>query len=323
MPQAAYPALPSWPPLQLDPAAVQRLQALLLGSRVSTVRLIRKCPRILEMEWGDLMARLVGMKARHSLLGPPPPAPNPTRTNTTQAPNPTALAPAAVQPPSCSGCPAARPGVSGCPSRIACTMSGWAGRFTLCPPPHTHTPPPPPPPPSAPPPRTRTPAPSALQELFPGCDVARMVELAPAAFLDSPWPATQRQLAAASTLLRRGLQGADVCFMFQVWHSLAAGTTAAVRGEQRIGSAPAAGTAAAVGREPGPGSGPAAQARLVSPSPAHRSRPAMLLPMGSFTQGQPIPCAAAEAALGPRCACPDLSPAAHALSLAGGSFHPV
>ncbi|KAL4427323.1 hypothetical protein ABPG77_003232 [Micractinium sp. CCAP 211/92] len=98
----------------LDPAAVERLQALLLGSRVSTVRLIRKCPRILEMEWGDLMARLVGMK-----------------------------------------------------------------------------------------------------ELFPGCDVARMVELAPAAFLDSPWPATQRQLAAASTLLRRGLQGADVCFMFQ------------------------------------------------------------------------------------------------------------
>lgn len=46
----------------LDPAVVQRLQALLLGSRVSTVRLIRKCPGILEMEWADLTTRLVGMK---------------------------------------------------------------------------------------------------------------------------------------------------------------------------------------------------------------------------------------------------------------------
>lgn len=98
----------------LDPAVVQRLQALLLGSRASTVRLIRRCPRILDMEWADLMARLVGMK-----------------------------------------------------------------------------------------------------ELFPGSDVARMVELAPGAFLDGPWPATQQQLAAASALLRRGLQGADCCFMFQ------------------------------------------------------------------------------------------------------------
>lgn len=57
-----------------------------------------------------------------------------------------------------------------------------------------------------------------------------MVELAPAAFLDAPWPATQQQLAAASALLRRGLEGADVCFMFQVRRAPVAGRAARVRG---------------------------------------------------------------------------------------------
>ena len=65
-------------------------------------------------------------------------------------------------------------------------------------------------------PSCSTPLPRLLQELFPGSDVARMVELAPALFLESPWPQTQAQLAAASSLLRRELQGADVDFMFQV-----------------------------------------------------------------------------------------------------------
>ena len=63
----AHTLLPLPPLLQLDPAVVQRLQALLLGSRVSTVRLIRKCPGILEREWADLTTRLVGMKARGRL----------------------------------------------------------------------------------------------------------------------------------------------------------------------------------------------------------------------------------------------------------------
>lgn len=57
---------------------------------------------------------------------------------------------------------------------------------------------------------------SCLQELFPGSDVARMVELAPAAFLEGRWPPKQQQLEAASTLLRGELEGAEVDFMFQV-----------------------------------------------------------------------------------------------------------
>ena len=55
-----------------------------------------------------------------------------------------------------------------------------------------------------------------LQELFPGSDVARMIELAPGLFLESPWPQTQAQLEASSSLLRRELAGAEVDFMFQV-----------------------------------------------------------------------------------------------------------
>ncbi|KAI7835451.1 hypothetical protein COHA_010645, partial [Chlorella ohadii] len=51
--------------------------------------------------------------------------------------------------------------------------------------------------------------------LFPGSDVARMVELAPAAFLNGDWPPKAQQLEAASSLLRRELCGADLDFMFQ------------------------------------------------------------------------------------------------------------
>jgi hypothetical protein len=43
-----------------------------------------------------------------------------------------------------------------------------------------------------------------------------MVELAPAAFLDGPWPPKARQLEAASRLLRRELEGAELDFMFTV-----------------------------------------------------------------------------------------------------------
>lgn len=66
---------------------------------------------------------------------------------------------------------------------------------------------------------TATPAalpPPPHQALFPGSDVARMVELAPAAFLDGDWPPKAQQLEAASSLLRRELCGADLDFMFQV-----------------------------------------------------------------------------------------------------------
>ncbi len=66
---------------------------------------------------------------------------------------------------------------------------------------------------------TATPAalpPPPCQALFPGSDVARMVELAPAAFLDGDWPPKAQQLEAASSLLRRELCGADLDFMFQV-----------------------------------------------------------------------------------------------------------
>ena len=59
----------------------------------------------------------------------------------------------------------------------------------------------------------------AVQALFPGCDVARMVELAPGPLLlhaGDDWPAsTGAQLEASATLLRRELKGADTDFMFQ------------------------------------------------------------------------------------------------------------
>lgn len=54
-----------------------------------------------------------------------------------------------------------------------------------------------------------------LKELFPGSDVARMVELAPGQFLEGTWAPTQRQLADASRLLRAELAGAELDVMFQ------------------------------------------------------------------------------------------------------------
>ena len=46
--------------------------------------------------------------------------------------------------------------------------------------------------------------------------MARMIALQPALFLDGEWAPKQVQLAEASSLLRRELQGADCDFMFQV-----------------------------------------------------------------------------------------------------------
>jgi hypothetical protein len=43
-----------------------------------------------------------------------------------------------------------------------------------------------------------------------------MVELAPDAFLQGPWPAKAQQLQEASTLLQQQLQGADLSAMFSV-----------------------------------------------------------------------------------------------------------
>lgn len=59
--------------------------------------------------------------------------------------------------------------------------------------------------------------------------MARMVELAPAVFLEGPWPPKAAQLGAAAALLRRELEGADCDFMFQVrgaQHSAAQPSTA-------------------------------------------------------------------------------------------------
>lgn len=42
-----------------------------------------------------------------------------------------------------------------------------------------------------------------------------MVELAPGALLDAPWPPLREQLAAAAALLRAELDGAELDFMFQ------------------------------------------------------------------------------------------------------------
>lgn len=41
---------------------MQQLQAILMGSRGSIVKLIRRCPRVLEMERKELIVRLVGAK---------------------------------------------------------------------------------------------------------------------------------------------------------------------------------------------------------------------------------------------------------------------
>lgn len=55
----------------------------------------------------------------------------------------------------------------------------------------------------------------SLKGLFPGSDVARMIELLPSGFLGSDWPATEQLVEGNSQLLRQGLHGADVDFLFQ------------------------------------------------------------------------------------------------------------
>ena len=170
--------------LQLDPLAVQQLQALLLASRVATVKLIRKCPQMLAMQRQELIQRLVGMKASGRwwwwMAG-----------RLRRAVGTELIC-------RCLHC---------CHRVIAAAAAGGGGGVgahstadaisaSLAPPLCACALP--------------------LQELFPGSDVARMIELAPGLFLESPWPQTQAQLEAASTLLRRELQGAEVDFMFQV-----------------------------------------------------------------------------------------------------------
>lgn len=54
-----------------------------------------------------------------------------------------------------------------------------------------------------------------LKGMFPGSNVARMVELLPTAFLSGPWEETSAQLRRTSGLLREGLQGADLDAMFE------------------------------------------------------------------------------------------------------------
>lgn len=54
-----------------------------------------------------------------------------------------------------------------------------------------------------------------IKELFPGCDVARMVELVPSMFLVAPWTETYAQLKETNAILRQGLKGADVDAMFE------------------------------------------------------------------------------------------------------------
>jgi hypothetical protein len=69
-PTCPHSSLPSWLPAssctcpQLDPTAVAELQAVLLGSRAATVKLIRRCPQLLQMERQELIMRLVGLKVR-------------------------------------------------------------------------------------------------------------------------------------------------------------------------------------------------------------------------------------------------------------------
>ena len=54
-----------------------------------------------------------------------------------------------------------------------------------------------------------------LKRLFPGSNVARMVELLPTAFLSGSWDDTFTHLRCTSNLLREGLEGADVDCMFE------------------------------------------------------------------------------------------------------------
>lgn len=54
-----------------------------------------------------------------------------------------------------------------------------------------------------------------LKRLFPKNDIARMVELVPTGFLVRPWEETYEQLIQAITILRSGLEGADVDAIFE------------------------------------------------------------------------------------------------------------
>ena len=55
----------------------------------------------------------------------------------------------------------------------------------------------------------------ALKDMFPGCDIARMIELVPSAFLADELAPTLERVGATSGLLRQGLAGADVDAMFE------------------------------------------------------------------------------------------------------------
>lgn len=56
----------------------------------------------------------------------------------------------------------------------------------------------------------------SMKSLFPKSDVARMVELAPDEFLgQNDWTIVENQIECAAEVLREGLVGADVDFLFQ------------------------------------------------------------------------------------------------------------
>lgn len=55
----------------------------------------------------------------------------------------------------------------------------------------------------------------SLKDALPGCDVARMVELVPTAFLAAPLDATLQQIESNLLLLRHGLEGADIDSMLE------------------------------------------------------------------------------------------------------------
>lgn len=54
-----------------------------------------------------------------------------------------------------------------------------------------------------------------LKRLFPQNDIARMVDLVPTGLLVRPWEETYEQLVQATTILRTGLEGADVDAIFE------------------------------------------------------------------------------------------------------------
>lgn len=56
---------------------------------------------------------------------------------------------------------------------------------------------------------------SCLQEVFPSCDVARMVELLPQGFLLQSQQSMLKRVAAINIVLRDGLPGANIDMMVQ------------------------------------------------------------------------------------------------------------